>query len=64
MCIFRQALATWAVFAEVAAARCLAIVAGASLTRLADDLAARLNITGGWIGLILLVTSPLRFDAG
>ncbi len=49
-------LPTWALFAEMALAGAVVIVAGSRFTCLADTLADRLNLGGGWIGLILLAT--------
>ncbi len=53
---FGEALPTWALFAELVVAGTVVILAGARFTRLADTFATRLNIGGGWIGLILLAT--------
>ncbi len=47
---------TWGLFAEFAVAALIVIVAGARFAKLADELATRLGIGGGWIGLILLAT--------
>lgn len=54
--IFADNLSTWALFVEFALAAAVVIVAGSKLTRMADQLADRLNIASGWIGLILLAT--------
>ena len=54
--IFKTALPTWALFLEFAFAAAIVIFAGSRLTKLADDLADRLNLASGWIGLILLAT--------
>ena len=54
--IFGADLPTWALFAELILAGAVVILAGSRFTRLADTLAQRLNIGGGWIGLILLAT--------
>ncbi len=53
---FGDELQTWAIFVEFMFAALIVIVAGARFTRLADTLAKRLQIGGGWIGLILLAT--------
>ena len=49
-------LTTWALFLELAVAGAIVVFAGAKLTHLADELADRLNMTGGWIGLVLLAS--------
>jgi len=54
--LFKTALPTWALFVEFALAAAIVIFAGSRLTKLADELADRLNIASGWIGLILLAT--------
>jgi len=53
---FGHGLQTWAIFVELTFAALIVIVAGARFTKLADVLADRLQIGGGWIGLILLAT--------
>jgi len=53
---FGQGLPTWALFAELTLAGAIVIVSGARFARLADVLSDRLNIGGGWIGLILMAT--------
>ncbi len=47
---------TESLFAEFVLAGVVVVLTGARFTRLADTLADRLNLTGGWIGLILLAT--------
>lgn len=54
--LFPENLPTWALFAELLLAGSVVIAAGWRFTKLADTLADRLNIGGGWIGLILLAT--------
>ena len=48
---------TWAIFAEMAVVGTLVILSGARFSRAADTLSRRLNIGGGWIGLVLLATA-------
>jgi cation:H+ antiporter len=54
--LFPTALPTWALFAELIVAGSVVILAGARFARVADEIGKRLNIGGGWIGLILLAT--------
>ena len=54
--LFGADLPTWALFAELILAGSVVILAGWRFTRLADTLAKRLNLAGGWIGLTLLAT--------
>lgn len=54
--IFTTGLPTWALFAEMAIAGLVVIFAGVRLARLADTLSDRLNLSGGWTGLLLLAT--------
>lgn len=54
--VFGSALPTWALFAELVVAGAVVIFAGSRFARSADTLAKRLNVGGGWIGLILLAT--------
>lgn len=49
-------LPTWALFLELSLAAIIVIFAGSRLTKLADELADRLHLASGWIGLILLAT--------
>jgi cation:H+ antiporter len=53
---FGADLPTWALFTELILVGAIVIVAGARFTRHADKLADRLNLSGGWMGLILLST--------
>lgn len=53
---FDEALPTWSLFVELAVAGLVVIVTGAKFAKTADTLATRLQIGGGWIGLILLAT--------
>ncbi len=53
---FGENLPTWSLFAELAVAGLVVIIAGARFAKTADTLASRLQIGGGWIGLILLAT--------
>ena len=55
--IFGDQLPTWAIFAEMAVVGTLVILSGARFSRAADTLSRRLNIGGGWIGLVLLATA-------
>lgn len=54
--IFATELPTWALFAELVVAGLVVILSGARFTRLADEVGDRLNLGGGWVGLILLAT--------
>ena len=54
--IFAEALPTWALFAEMALAGIVVIIAGGRFARLADRLADRLNLASGWVGLLLVAT--------
>jgi len=54
--IYGAELPTWALFAELFVAGLCVVLAGRRFARLADDLAQKLNIASGWIGLILLAT--------
>ncbi len=54
--IFGTALSTESLFAELAIAGVVVILAGSRFTRLADTLGERLNIASGWIGLLLLAS--------
>lgn len=47
---------TEALFAEFALAGLIVIISGARFTRRADRLADQLNLSGGWIGLVLVAT--------
>lgn len=54
--LFPDALPTWALFAELILAGGVVVIAGSRFARAADDIGDRLNLSGGWIGLILLAT--------
>ena len=54
--LFPQDLPTWALFFELILAAAIVIFAGRRLAQLADTLADRLNLGGGWVGLILMAT--------
>ena len=54
--IFEAPLPTWAVFLEMILGGAVVVLSGSRLTRLADEMADRLNLGSGWIGLILLAT--------
>ena len=54
--IFETQLPTWAIFLEMILGGVIVVLSGSRLTRLADDMANRLNLGSGWIGLILLAT--------
>lgn len=54
--IYGTDLPTWSLFLELALAAVIVIFAGARLTKLAHELADRLNLASGWVGLILLAT--------
>lgn len=54
--IFGGPPTTELIFAELILAGLVVIVAGSRFTRRADDLAERLNLSGGWIGLVLVAT--------
>ncbi|MHC5111631.1 MAG: sodium:calcium antiporter [Planctomycetota bacterium] len=54
--LFGNELPTWALFLELAVAGLIVIMAGRKFTRLADDMADKLNLGSGWVGLILLAT--------
>jgi cation:H+ antiporter len=53
---YGEALPTWALFVEIIIAGLIVIFAGSKLTRYADEIADRLGLGAGWIGLILLAT--------
>ena len=53
---FAEDLPTWALFVELAVAGMVVILAGTRFAKVADRLADKLNLGGGWIGLILLAT--------
>jgi len=53
---FGHSLPTWAIFVELILAAGVVIITGARFARLADELCDRLQIGGGWIGLILVAT--------
>lgn len=53
---FGDELPTWALFLELFIAGTVVVLTGARFTRLADVMAEKLNIGGGWIGMILLAT--------
>ncbi len=55
--LFADQLPTWALVVEMIAAGCVVILAGSRFTRRADELAERLNLGGGWVGMILLATA-------
>ncbi|MCH7591239.1 MAG: hypothetical protein IH989_00465 [Planctomycetes bacterium] len=54
--VFASDLPTWALFVEMAIAAVVVIMAGTRFTRLADTVADRLNLSAGWVGLVLLAT--------
>ncbi|MFQ5462902.1 MAG: sodium:calcium antiporter [Phycisphaerae bacterium] len=54
--IYGADLPTWALFTELFVAGLCVVLAGSRFSRLADDLAQKLGIASGWIGLILLAT--------
>lgn len=54
--LFPDALPTWALFAELLLAGMVVILAGTRFAKAADQIGDRLNLSGGWIGLILLAT--------
>ncbi|RME38074.1 MAG: sodium:calcium antiporter [Planctomycetota bacterium] len=54
--VFPDAVPTWALFAEMALAAAVVVLAGWRFARLADLVADRLHLGAGWIGLILLAT--------
>lgn len=54
--LFPDALPTWALFAELLLAGIVVILAGTRFAKAADQIGNRLNLSGGWTGLILLAT--------
>lgn len=54
--IFSAELPTWALFAEFALAALIIVLSGRRFVLLADKLADRLNLSGGWIGIVLLAS--------
>ena len=54
--LFDWEVTTWTLFGELILAGAVVILAGTRFAKLADVIADRLNIGGGWIGLILLAT--------
>lgn len=54
--LFAADLPTWALFVEMVLAGMVVILSGSRFTRLASTVADRLNLGGGWVGLVLLAT--------
>ena len=54
--LFTPEMPTEALFAEMALAAVVVILAGAKFTRLADIVADRWNLGAGWVGLVLLAS--------
>ena len=54
--IFTTELPTWALLVEFAIAAAIIVFTGRRFVVLADKLADRLNIGGGWIGIVLLAS--------